>query len=608
MASANESYDIIFAGGGTAACVTAGRLAKADPSLKILILEAGPLTQEMPDHIQPALFFSNLIRPAKTFTLHASKPSPSLAGRSIIVPTGRCLGGSSSVNFAMYTRAAASDYDDWESVYNNPGWGSKHLIPLLKKAETFQSGGAAATHGTNGPIKVSFADDEINVGSQFLAVASQYDKERGSTEDANSFFTCNVYGKWPRYVDATTGRRSDVPHSYIYNQVENKNLTIMESRRVVRVIFEGNRAVGVEHVGDVVGRVKGAQEEPSVSYASRLVVVSAGAFGSPAILERSGIGAADVLEKNKIPQVVDLPGVGEQYMDHNVIFAPYIASEDADTMDVLFRGSKEEVEPFTTRWLQDGKGLMSHNGLDAGVKLRPNAEDLKEIGLDFEERWKSYFANVPDKPVMWMGTLAAYVGMNPATPRGKYFSLGYYTEYPVSTGRVHITSGIDAYGKLEFEPGYLDDAADMGVLRWGYKKSREFARRMDSYRGELELGHPEFAKGSQAAYNGSKEPIDVSSPDIAYSAEDDKAIDEFHRKNVQTSWHSLGTCAMKPREKGGVVGARLNVYGVQNLKVADCSIAPGNVGANTYNTALAIGEKAAVIIAQDLGIEGVSEA
>ncbi|KAF8071781.1 GMC oxidoreductase-domain-containing protein [Lyophyllum atratum] len=607
MASANEPYDIIFAGGGASACVTAGRLAMADPSLKILILEAGPLTQEMPDHIQPALYFSNLILPAETFTLHASKPSPSLAGRSVIVPTGRCLGGGSSVNFAMYTRAAASDYDDWESVYSNPGWGSKHLIPLLKKAETFQTGGDPATHGTNGPIKASFADEEINVGSQFLAVASQYDKERGFTEDANSFFTCNVYGKWPRYVDATNGRRSDVPHSYIYNQAENKNLKILERRRVVRVIFEGNRAVGVEHVGDAVGRAKGVQE-PSASYASRLVVVSAGAFGSPAILERSGIGAADVLEKNKISQIVDLPGVGEHYMDHNLIFAPYIASEDADTLDVIFRGKQAEVEPFAKRWLQDGKGLMSHNGLDAGIKIRPNAEDLKEIGRDFEARWKSYFENAPDKPVMWIGTLAAYAGVNPATPPGKYFSLAYYTEYPVSTGRVHITSGIDAYGKLEFEPGYLDDPADVGVLRWAYKKSREIARRMDSYRGELELGHPEYPKGSKAGSNGSVKPVDVSSPDIAYCPEDDKAIDDYHRKNVETSWHSIGTCAMKPREKGGVVDARLNVYGIQNLKIADCSIAPSNVGANTYNTALAIGEKAAVIIAQDLGIKGVSEA
>ncbi|KAG6840583.1 hypothetical protein C0991_005723 [Blastosporella zonata] len=134
------------------------------------------------------------------------------------------------------------------------------------------------------------------------------------------------------------------------------------------------------------------------------------------------------------------------------------------------------------------------------------------------------------------------------------------------------------------------------------------ARRMGVYRGEFVLGHPAYPAGSKAVASDSAQPVDISSPDISYSVEDDAAIDEYHRKNVGTSWHSIGTCAMKPREQGGVVDSRLNVYGVQNLKVADCSITPSNVGANTYNTALAIGEKAAVILAQELGIPGVSEA
>ncbi|KAG5647340.1 hypothetical protein DXG03_000408 [Asterophora parasitica] len=181
------------------------------------------------DHIQPARYFSNLVLPSETFTHHVGKPSPSLAGRAVIVPTGRCVGGGSSVNFincgtvAMYTRAAASDYDDWEIVHKNPGWGSKQLISLLKKAETFQNGGDAETHGTSGPIKASFADENFNVGSQFLAVAAQYDKDPETPHHS--------------YVDLTNGRRSDTPHNYIYDKGHN-GLTILERRRVVRVIFE----------------------------------------------------------------------------------------------------------------------------------------------------------------------------------------------------------------------------------------------------------------------------------------------------------------------------------------------------------------------------------
>ncbi|KAG6826163.1 hypothetical protein H0H92_000913 [Tricholoma furcatifolium] len=372
----------------------------------------------------------------------------------------------------MYTRAAASDYDDWESVYENPGWGSKYLIPLIKKAETFQSDINPSTHGKSGPIKVSFAEEETDVASDFLAAASQYDKGRKFADDVNGFFKCDVYGKWPRYVDAASGRRSDTPHNYIYGRTENTQLRILERRRVVRVIFE------------------------------------------------SGIGGAEVLERNKVTQIVDLPGVGENYMDHNTKFVPYFASDDADTLDTIFRGVEDEVKP-----------LSVISGLDAGIRLRPTEKDLKDLGPDFEETWKNYFENAPDKPIMFLGTLAAFVGAPPAAPRRKYFSCAVFTGYPVSRGRVHIGSGLDPYGKLDFETGFLNHPADLCVLRWVYKKGRELARRMRCYRGEYAPAHPEFPKDSKAAADIATGPVDVAAPDIEYSAEDDKAIDDYYRKN-----------------------------------------------------------------------------
>ncbi|KAF8972163.1 GMC oxidoreductase-domain-containing protein [Flammula alnicola] len=579
-----DVYDIIFAGGGASACITAGRLAAADPTLKILIVEAGPHTRELQDHIQPARYFASLALPKETYTFHKSKPSQALLGRSVIVPTGRALGGGSSVNFVVYTRAAASDYDDWETTYGNKGWGSAHIIPLLKKAETFQSDSPNDTHGTSGPIKVSYAPNLHNVADNFLEVAAAIDKERPSTDDTSSFFHSDKYGVRHslKYIDGESGRRSDTAHHYVYNQEKNTNLQVVDRHRVVRVIFEGNQAVGIEYVDDLVGR-SGGVTTTKTARASRLVVVSAGAFGSPSILERSGIGAKSVLDQSGVKQLVDLPGVGEHYMDHNLIFLPFVATEDADTLDQIFRGSKEEVSPYEQQWLQDGQGLMSHN-----------------MSPEFDQRWKTYFANAHDKPVMLYLPLAA--------PRGKYFSIAYFSGYPVSLGRVHITSGLDPYARLDFEAGFLNDPADLVILRWGYKKTREFARRMKYFCGDLELGHPQFKPGSNAATNLTASPVDLAAPNIVYTKEDDDAIDEYHRQTVETTWHSIGTCAMKPREQGGVVDERLNVYGVQGLKVADCSITPDNVGANTYNTAIAIGEKAAVIIAEDLGIKGVSAA
>ena len=128
-------------------------------------------------------------------------------------------------------------------------------------------------------------------------------------------------------------------------------------------------------------------------------------------------------------------------------------------------------------------------------------------------------------------------------------------------------------------------------------------RRANFYRGELELTHPQFRAGSKATLKSHEKcPASEEVQDLTYDAEDDKAIEQYLRENIGTTWHSLGTCKMAPREQGGVVDAKLNVYGVQNLKVVDLSIPPGNVGANTANTAYVVGEKGADIIMRELGL------
>ncbi|KAF8622855.1 hypothetical protein AX15_006699 [Amanita polypyramis BW_CC] len=595
MTTAPLHFDIIFAGGGTAACITAGRLAAADPSLKILIIEDGPETRDKPIHVQPARYSGISGNPALgIFLHHEGRPSNALGGRSPIVPTGRCLGGGSSVNAMVYTRAAASDYDDWENVYRNPGWGSKDLIPLLQKAETYCDD-SVPYHGYNGPLKISYREDGINVAEQFLDVAAKYDKKRPFTKDLNGFFSCDAYGRWPRYIDLATGKRSDAAHHYIYNQIDvNQNLVIVCGKRVVRIIFEGDRAVGVEYVD-------GPGGQRTVAKASRLVVVSAGALGSPAILQRSGIGSTQLLRKYDVRQLVDLPGVGEHYMDHDVASVPYIVSNDAETMDAVFGANEETIKPFVEQWSKTGKGPLAHNGIDAGIKMRPGPEELHELGPDFNRVWQEYFVPARDKPVVLLEVLAGSPRIASDATK-KFIETFYFTVYPKSLGFVRITSDTDSYAPFDFHPGFLDEPADIGTLRWAYKKGREIIRRMKLYRGEYSPGHPRFPEGSTARCKPAEGPVDVDAPDIAYSKEDNDAIDEFHRERVGTVCHSLGTCAMKPKEDGGVVDPRLNVYGTQCLKVADCSIAPGNVGANTYSTAVAIGEKAAALIAEDLGV------
>ncbi|KAF5368003.1 hypothetical protein D9758_004392 [Tetrapyrgos nigripes] len=610
-------YDLIFAGGGTVACLTAGRLAAVDPSLKILLLEAGPHIRNIDTHVQPARYFRNLLV-NETVTYQIGNPSKALNGRAPIVPIGRCVGGGSAVNFQMYTRASASDYDDWER-FGNPGWGSKDLIPLSNKAENYQVSDSNR-HGHDGPIKVSLGGLPTNISADYLKVAAAYDKDRTLFEDVNDFGEVNGYGRWHKYIDRDTGKRSDTAHHYVYNQDStNENLVVKDRSRVVRVIFEGKRAIGVEYLDDAVNRkadletrknakvIQAFASNKNVSSMIHMLSAFKGAFGSPSILERSGIGSQKLLQSLNVPVVVDLPGVGQNYRDHNVVFTGYYATENAHTMDDIFRGTDDEIKPYLEQWIKDGKGLMAHNGLDVGIKLRPSTEkDFKQLGDEFKGTWADFYANAPDKAVIWSGLFNGLPGAVTDMKRGKYFAGVYFLHYPVSIGYVHIKDGQDPYAPLDFEAAFLDDPSDVAALRWAYKHTRELIRRMETYRGGIPSSHPKFPEGSDAAVKGECDgPDPIDAPNFEYTEEDDKAIDDYHRNIVETTWHSLGTCPMKPRDQNGVVDSLLNVYGVQNLKVADMSIAPSNVGANTYNTALIIGEKLTLILTQELGVKGV---
>ncbi|KAJ3987018.1 GMC oxidoreductase-domain-containing protein [Lentinula detonsa] len=622
-------FDIIFGGGGTAACVAAGRLAAANPTLRILVLEAGEHTKNEDSHVQPGRYFGHLSPASTTLKFHVGKPSEALAGRSLVIPSGRCIGGGSSVNFTMYTRASASDYDDWETQFKNPGWGSQYLLPLLRKTETYQAQPNQPTHGYSGPLKVSWGGHVTNVANQFLEVAAATDHNRTHTEDANDFYECNKYGKWPKWIDGETGKRSDPAHYYIYNQGANENLVIRTGQQVKRVLFEGEKAVGLEYVADRVLRPD-ADQAPQQVYASRLVVLSSGAFGSPAILERSGIGAADLLAKHDIPVKVDLPAVGENFQDHNICFVPYQASDEAETFDALIRGDIAETTKNSDLWIE-GKGLLAANGMDAGIKIRPITEqDFAELGPEFEGRWNDYFVNAPDKPVIWFGPSSFLLGDHTTAPVRRYFSMAYVNEYPISMGSVHISSGEDPHAPSDFNPAFLNHPADLATLRWGYKRTREIARRMKYYRGEHLPIHPDFAAGSEALCSGEVSgPITLDAPRLKYTEEDDKAIDDFHRKFIQTSWHSVSIRMFQAvperklilvltardmcnetsggRRSCGPSVERLWYHKFESCRVGFCfldlSIAPANVGANTYSSALTVGEKAAVIIAEDLGLQ-----
>lgn len=595
--------DVVICGGGTVGSIVASRLSAADPNLRILVLEAGPPTLNDNMHMQPAMFIYHLRPDSTTARFIVGQPNPALNGRQSIVPTGQCIGGGSSINFTMYTRAAASDYDDWENIHGNQGWGSKDLIPLIQKAENYQVAPAKERHGYDGPLNVSYGGIFTNIGKEFLETAVTVDKDRELGDDTNDSYKNNVYSRWQKWIDSKTGKRSDVAHHYLYTQQGNPNLTIASGVLVKRVIFEGTKATGIEYQYNPVHH--GAEKSQAVHSVAvkKLVVVSGGAFGSPGVLERSGVGRKDVLSKFDIKTVVELEGVGENYQDHNLIYPSFHAAPESDTLDALHRGEPEAHIAAGTEWATTGKGLLATNGVDAGIKYRFTERDLEELGPAFRKRWNSYLADAKDKSALIMVQMSTLFGDPTKVAPSKYFTLGAYTMYPVSMGSVHISSATDIWANPVFHDNFLSCEEDITPLIWAYKRMREIARRMPSYRGEVTNFHPKFPEGSEAETKDVAQPVHIDAKDIAWTKEDEKIIENYVRDNVATTWHSLGTCAMKPREQGGVVDSRLNVYGTSSLKVADLSICPSNVAANTYSTAVAVGERASIIIAEDLGIK-----
>lgn len=183
-------------------------------------------------------------------------------------------------------------------------------------------------------------------------------------------------------------------------------------------------------------------------------------------------------------------------------------------------------------------------------------------------------------------------------PAGQYMGIATFSTHPFSRGRIHIT-GRNFSDPYDFDAGFLADEKSIDLKKhfWMYKKQREIIRRMETFAGEVVDGHPSFPSGSNAAPIESK-PEAVQ--DIEYTAEDNQAIEQFLKERISTTWHSMGTCKMAHFEEGGVVDPKLNVYGVQGLKIADLSIAPSNVGSNTCSVAMAVGEKAADIIMKEL--------
>jgi len=639
-----DEVDIIVCGGGSCGCVVAGRLANLDHKLQVLLIEGGESNLNNPNVYRPGIFPRNMKLDSKTASFYYSRPSKWLGGRKAVVPCAHILGGGSSINFMMYTRASASDYDDFQAK----GWKTEELIPLMRKHETYQRAcNNRDIHGFEGPIKVSFGNYTYPIMQDFLRATES--QGIPTTDDLEDLVTGHGAEHWLKWINRDTGRRSDSAHAYIHStRAVHSNLHLQCNTKVDKVIMENGTAVAVRTVPTK--PLHPSQQQSRTFKARKMIIISGGTLSSPLILQRSGIGDAKKLQKVGVKPTVDLPGVGLNFQDHYLTFSVYRAKPDTESFDDFARGVPEVQKAVFDEWNLKGTGPLATNGIEAGVKVRPTEEELQEMEKwptpHFRSGWDSYFKDKPDKPVMHYSVIAGWFGDHMLMPPGKFFTMFHFLEYPFSRGETHIVSP-DPYEAPDFDAGFMNDERDMAPMVWGYIKSRETARRMEAYAGEVQNMHPFYAFDSPArakdmdllttkAYalpgnitagiqHGSWSlPIEAGSApkanilnsnsqslyeDLKYTKEDIAHVEEWVKRHVETTWHSLGTCSMAPKEgnsivKHGVLDERLGVHGVKNLKVADLSICPDNVGCNTYSTALLIGEKCAVLVAEDLGYSG----
>jgi choline dehydrogenase len=532
MPESSREVDYVIVGAGSAGCALANRLS-ADPSVSVLVLEAGPADRSPYIHI-PAALIKAVGNPALDWC-HLAEPDPSRGGKVDLWPAGRVLGGSSSINGMLYVRGAPQDFDDWAAL-GNPGWSYEDVLPYFKRSEVTALGDAAL-RGRSGAVSV----EPLRSTHPLAAVFNRAAEEIGIrwNDDYNGALQEGISAP---QVTQRRGWRCSAARGYLRPIRRRANLSVLTSAQALRLLFEGTRCVGVEYrTGAGTLRVRARLE----------TVLCAGALGSPRLLQLSGIGAGPDLQHFGIPVRRDLPGVGSNLCEHpeamvsidvNVrtynteINSPRIALHMLNFL-LFARGPATSPYPHSVAFV---KSEPSQPRPDVQIMLGPYAFSFTEAGIVPYER----------------PALSAAINVSHPRARG-YIALR--SADPLDSPRI-------AHALLS------SDADIDGLIRGS------------------ELCRAIFAAD---AFRGARLRERLPGPEVRTR---DEWVD-YLRRTAFLGYHPIGTCRMGPAgDPMAVVDAELRVRGIAGLRVADASIFPQPISGNTNAATMMIGEKAADLI------------
>jgi choline dehydrogenase len=532
-----SEYDYVIVGGGSAGCVLAARLAAALPGATVLLIEAGPDGRGVAQIVDPPQWTK---LPGTSLDWgYSYAPAPEVGGRPLAIPRGKVLGGCSAINAMQWYRGHPDDYDAWDAA-GATGWTHEALLPYFRRCEDWE-GGASGQRGAGGPMRVTRPADPHPVALAMVDGAAELGLPK--LDDPNSGDTG---GAALATLTISEGRRFSVVDGYLPawappaapGQVPvgawqaapppPPNLALLTGSLAVRLGFEGTRCVSVRHVAG------GAVRE---TRASREVIVALGAFGTPELLTRSGIGDPEALRMLGVPVLSALPGVGQNLRDH-----PFVAG-------LNFRARMR-------------MGLPRDSGGGAFLNWCSSAAARPDLQAILAQR--AYLS--PEAAPL--GALKrGYAG-------GDVFALAPALMTPRSTGSLAVRSADPASGPrgVEIRSGFLTDQADVDALVEGLDFIMDLA-----------------ATTSYAAL--------ISQPLLAVPIGRMTRAQKvaFVRDNCSTRFHPCGTAAMGTGPDA-VVDPSLNVYGVAGLRVADASVIPVIPSGSTQAPVIAIAERAADLI------------